>query len=315
MDRFELAWAAGFFDGEGWANAIAAEGRRTRQPQARINQADPNGVPEVLLRFQRAVGGLGHIGGPYVKEGYEDLYWWQVSSRGDVELLHHFLLPWLGQIKLREFAQALERPSAASRACSATDEWRAWAAGLYDGEGSVYLLDHRTHENYRIAEMCLTQCGRDELAPEVLRRFVQIVRAGNINGPYVQDEPYAPVWRVKSGKWSDIVNVLREISPWLGEVKQVQAREVRDVIESQNPLPRGNPAWGNRKTHCVNGHEYASARIRPYVSRGKGVPRRDSQQCLVCVREWARARRQQKKTAADDDPRSISETRAIYLLK
>src|SRR5207247_4911519 len=68
MDRFDLAWAAGFFDGEGWANAVAQEGRKTKQPQARINQADPNGVPEVLLRFQRAVGGLGRIGGPYVME-------------------------------------------------------------------------------------------------------------------------------------------------------------------------------------------------------------------------------------------------------
>src|SRR5437867_13383764 len=116
MDRFELAWAAGFFDGEGWANAVAQEGRKTKQPQARINQADPNGVPEVLLRFQRAVGGLGRIGGPYVMEGRDDLYWWQISSRADVELLHHLLLPWLGQVKLREFAVALERPSEIGRA-------------------------------------------------------------------------------------------------------------------------------------------------------------------------------------------------------
>src|SRR5438093_12114324 len=111
MDRFDLAWAAGFFDGEGWANAVAQEGRKTKRPQARINQADPNGVPEVLLRFQRAVGGLGRIGGPYVMGGRDDLYWWQISGRGDVELLHDFLLPWLEEHKLRQFSVPRQGPS------------------------------------------------------------------------------------------------------------------------------------------------------------------------------------------------------------
>ena len=232
MDRYELAWAAGFFDGEGWASAVAAEGRRTRQPHARINQADPDGVPEVLLRFRRAVGGLGRIGGPYIEEGREPLYWWQISSRGDVELLHHFLLPWLGQVKLREFSVALDRASASSRRVTLVDEWRAWAAGLYDGDGSVYLLDHRTHENYRIAEMCVTQCGLDATAPEVLRRFTQIVAVGNLNGPYPREEPYSPVWRFKSAAWSDIAMVLDTIWPWLGQVKRAQASDVRGVIEA-----------------------------------------------------------------------------------
>ena len=107
VDRFELAWAAGFFDGEGWANAVAQSGRKTKQPLAQINQADPTGIPEVLARFQRAVGGLGRIGGPSVEDGRQDLYHWTVSSRSDVELLHHLLLPWLGQVKLDEFGLAL----------------------------------------------------------------------------------------------------------------------------------------------------------------------------------------------------------------
>ena len=87
VDRYELAWAAGFFDGEGWADLARQEGRRTGQPMARVNQADPDGVPEVLVRFQRALGGIGTIGGPRVEEGRIDLYRWHVSSRGDVELL------------------------------------------------------------------------------------------------------------------------------------------------------------------------------------------------------------------------------------
>jgi hypothetical protein len=84
--------------------------------------------------------------------------------------------------------------------------------------------------------------------------------------------------------------VLDSLWPWLGQVKRAQARAMLKVLNGQPVLPRGNPAWGNRKTHCVNGHEYATARIRPYVPRRGGGQRRDSQQCLVCVRDAARER-------------------------
>ncbi|HLQ04308.1 MAG TPA: hypothetical protein VK197_01520 [Verrucomicrobiae bacterium] len=314
MDRYELAWAAGFFDGEGWANAVAAEGRRTRQPQARVNQADRNSTPAVLLRLQTALGGLGRIGGPYVEEGRQDLYRWEVSSRGDVELLHHLLLPWLGQLKLLEFSAALDRAAATSRSAKSDDIWRSWAAGLYDGEGSTCLLDHRSHEGYRIAEASITQTGLGD-APEVLRRFALIVDAGHVNGPYAQKGATMDVYRWKANARADIESMIDQLWPWLGEVKRAQAQEVLDTVHAQPELPRGRPDWGNRKTHCIRGHEYATARVRPYVSRGKGAPRRDNHQCLVCVRDQARARRERKKRSAADDRRSLSESATSYLLK
>jgi hypothetical protein len=49
LESHELAWAAGFFDGEGWAN------RSGRGVQSRINQAGPEGVAEVFAKFQRIV--------------------------------------------------------------------------------------------------------------------------------------------------------------------------------------------------------------------------------------------------------------------
>jgi hypothetical protein len=102
MDRHELAWAAGFFDGEGWAN------RSGRGVQSRINQSDNTGVPEVLVRFQLVLG-FGRIGGPVREEGRKDLYFWQVSSRGDVAALASAIWPWLGEVKRSEFEVALGR--------------------------------------------------------------------------------------------------------------------------------------------------------------------------------------------------------------
>jgi hypothetical protein len=315
VDRYELAWAAGFFDGEGWAALDRREKRRTGQPHARVNQADPNGVPQVLVRLQTALGGLGRIGGPYVEEGRIDLYRWEVSSRGDVELLHHFLAPWLGDVKLRAFATALERPSARSRAATPTDEWRAWAAGVWDGEGSAYLLDHRTHAGYKIGELAITQGGEGG-APELLCRFVSVVRRGHLNGPYDQDNTNLDVFRWKTSARADVLATIQELWPWMSDVKRQQADGVRAVLLSQAPLPRGRPDWGSYKTHCVHGHEYATARVRPYSPRGRGVPVRENHRCLQCLREYAREQREKKRrSAADDDRRSISEHAKRYLLK
>ncbi len=299
MDRHELAWAAGFFDGEGWANAVAQTGRNYRQPRAQINQSDGSGVPAVLQRFLSVVG-VGRIGRPERKQGRIDRYWWIASSRPDVSRVAELLEPWLGDVKCREFEDALgPRPRSLSPFRSSS-EWIAWAAGLYDGEGCSCLLDHRSHPGYRVPELSVTQSSADG-EPEVLVRFRDVVNAGHIDGPIGQPEPWLPVYRWKSGALSDVRRVLEIIWPWLGPVKRAQARTMLNVLDAQPVLPRGNPAWGNRKTHCVRGHEYATARVRPYRSRGRGLPPRENHHCLVCLRDYAREHRRTKRSAVDHD--------------
>jgi hypothetical protein len=309
MDRHELAWAAGFFDGEGWAAK-----NKTRGVQAQINQADEKGVPEALTRFQAALGGLGRIGGPTRAPKRKDIYRWVVSSRVDVQLLLELLTPWLGPIKLLQLCRATGWAVSATEATRGDDVWRAWAAGLFDGEGCSALLRHRTHAGYMTGELSVTQSSLVG-SPEVLRRFEVIVGAGHISGPYPQRSATMDVYRWKTAALADLERVVAELWPWLGEVKRTQARRVLDVLHAQSQLPRGNSAWGNRKTHCVNGHEYATARTRPYVSRGVGTPRRENQLCLVCLRDYARKQRRKRRSAADDDRRSISESAQVYLLK
>jgi hypothetical protein len=224
-------------------------------------------------------------------------------------------MPWLGEVKLMALATALERESARSREARTSDEWRAWAGGVWDGEGSAYLLDHRTHEGYKIAELAITQGGVG-IAPELLRRFATVVRRGHVNGPYRQDDSNLDVFRWKTSARADVLATIDELWPWISNVKRRQADAVRAVLVSQEPLSRGRPEWGSYKSHCIHGHEYATARMRPYVSRGVGTKRRDSEQCLQCARDQARARREQEKgSAADDDRRSISEHETPYLLK
>jgi hypothetical protein len=239
VDRYELAWAAGFFDGEGWCGLLHEEDRRTAQPHARVNQSGADGIPVALLRLQRALG-VGRIGGPYKKVGRIDLYRWEVASRADVVTTLDLLSSHLGQVKLDQFTRTLEVEPRRSSDLESSDEWRSWAAGLYDGEGSTCLMDHRTHEAYKIAEANITQSSSSG-EPQVLTRFMRIVGVGHVYGPYEQVDGNLPVYRWKSCIFIEIDQMLERVWPWLGPVKQAQATAVRDIMRSQPPLLRGRP--------------------------------------------------------------------------
>jgi hypothetical protein len=294
-ERCERAWAAGFFDAEGWAAAFKRHGGT--HPVAQINQADGSGVPESLERFQAAVG-VGRIGGPQRAAGRIDLYRWVASSRADVTRAFVVLVPWLGPVKRTQLVHAVGPQSPA--ACeSASEELLAWAAGLFDGDGSTCFAKHRTHAGYRTAEMSLTQSSA-EGAPDVLVRFLRAVGVGRLYRPYGGNETWAPVYRWKALRFSDVEHAAHAMWPWLGGRKRSQAEAVLAAVRTQTPLPRGNRVWGNRKTHCVNGHEYATARIRAYRARRGGSERRASQQCLACVRIYARRRYANKRAPRPD---------------
>lgn len=293
MDRHDLAWAAGFFDGEGWAN------RSGRGIQSRINQSGNDGVPEVLLRFQTIVD-RGRIHGPVREDGRLDLYYWDVSSRGDVELVAGALWPWLGDVKRSEFATALGRMPMPTDELLAPTELLAWAGGLYDGEGSASVTPHRTHVGHFSPEVGVTQSGTTR--PQLLERFQDVLGRGRIYGPYTQEGATLPVFRWKAAALNDVDHALYVLAPWIGPVKRDQARRVARVLVEQGRLPRGNPAWGNRKTHCVRGHEYECARMRPYVSRGRKTQPRANQQCLTCLREYVREQRRTKRSAVGKRP-------------
>ncbi len=292
MDRSALAWAAGFFDGEGWAALSTPAARATGQPMAQINQSGNGGIPEVLERFRRAVQ-VGRLGGPALEEGKLPRYWWVASSRSDVTAAYEAIWPWLGEIKRREFADALRLESVPPPACE-TPEDSAWEAGLFDGEGWTCLSKHRSHAGHCVIEAGVTQTSSSG-CPEVLKRFHRVVTVGKVFGPYLGPEGHAPIYRWKSYRLEEIDRVIGLLRPWLGEVKRGQADNAFGVMEAQGPLPRGNPAWGNRKTHCIHGHEYATARIRRFRGRGKNTEApRDSHQCLVCLRDHARTKRRQQ---------------------
>jgi hypothetical protein len=291
LESHDFAWAAGFFDGEGWAN------RKDRGVQSRINQAGPDGVPEVLLKFQRIVG-VGRIHGPVIVEGRQPLYYWEATSRLDVVQVVERIGPWLCPVKRAEFERTLRGPLPAPVWPGSMSEELAWAGGFFDGEGSSYRMKHRTHSGYLTPAVEVPQSGWDNV-PSVLRRFQSALGGlGNINGPHKYVWAEAPVSRWKTEAHGDVQLALHRLMPFIGSVKREQAHNVLIMINSQPDLPRGNPAFGIAGArHCLRGHDKWNARVRPFKGRGKNEqdPLNHMRQCMTCVRDAAQGRRNKER--------------------
>jgi hypothetical protein len=287
MDRHELAWAAGFFDGEGWAN------RAKRGVHAQINQAGPTGMPEVLLKFRRIVG-VGRLGGPVIAEGKQDLYRWDATSRRDVARVADLIGPYLCPAKRAAFERALGIALQPVIWPGSMSEELAWAGGFFDGEGSAYLEKHRSHNGHFVPRLHVTQSSDADVAPELVRFKAALGELGTISGRHRGRGNHRSYRRWRAFTVKDVQLGSHLLWPFIGEVKRSQARSVLQTIHSQLDLPRGNPAFGvPGARYCLRGHDKWNARVLPFKGRGKNTedPKNHLRQCLECVRIDARARR------------------------
>lgn len=93
----ELAWCAGFFDGEG-SFTHSHGGRYIR---AYISQK----TPALLLRFQVAVGGFGTVS----RKSARDCWQFYTTTPAQVDLIAELLWPYLGDNKKTQYTLVKER--------------------------------------------------------------------------------------------------------------------------------------------------------------------------------------------------------------
>lgn len=110
MTREELAWCAGFFDGEGYVGVARrikpkpnGQSRGFARGQILISQVDRR----VLDRFQRAVG-VGKVFGPYlrVQERHQPFYMFRARGCENIQAIVAMLWEWLSPVK-REQGRAV----------------------------------------------------------------------------------------------------------------------------------------------------------------------------------------------------------------
>lgn len=112
FNREELAWAAGFFDGEGHTRVRAVQTNR-KNPQVTIGLViSQAGAPELLERFKRAVG-VGAVNGPYEyrhrRPTQKAFYSYGATSFENVQHCIACLWPWLGSVKRHQALEVLRR--------------------------------------------------------------------------------------------------------------------------------------------------------------------------------------------------------------
>ena len=141
----------------------------------------------------------------------------------------------------------------------------AWAAGLFEGEGSIGLTARDLLPRLRIS-----MTDRD-----VLDRFCTAVTAGSVSGPYAGNGSKTPTGRKPMYVWQangivDVSRILDAFWPYLGERRRAKANEItfRYFVDGPEVRVRQfDPVRAVRVAACACGcgHEVCAsdARGRP----------------------------------------------------
>jgi len=107
VDTHELAWAAGFFDGEGSIGSYDPQSLRLSVSQKQ---------PELLNRFRDTMWGMGIVVGPYYTQHSNGIYQYQLNGFAKVQQAVALLWPYLGPYKKEQSSKAIAKY---------LDQWRS----------------------------------------------------------------------------------------------------------------------------------------------------------------------------------------------
>lgn len=205
--------------------------------------------PDVLLRFREIVG-EGNITGPY--RGY--LFYWKTTRKDAIDQIALRLWPYLSEEKRTQFitmtlAAGRDLPAPLPSVPIARRTQLAWAAGLFDGEGSIWVSGPRGVTR-RSPAMEIAQSSSSGI-PETLLRFREAIGVGAISGAH---PPRSPWSRLPQYRWAvsgrpRTSAVVRALWPWLGVVKREQIlalatwldRDIGELRASDRPIAPADP--------------------------------------------------------------------------
>lgn len=115
----------------------------------------------------------------------------------------------------------------------------AWAAGFFDGEGSISCSEtKRVHSNGRALKLGIAQVD-----PRPLERFVKIFGIGKVNGPYNPSSKGRPYYEFATTKFEDVQAVIGMLWKFLSPPKREKAKEALLKYRNLGNRPHGNIGW------------------------------------------------------------------------
>jgi hypothetical protein len=106
LERESLAWAAGFFDGEG-GTYLQKNGTQVALVVGQAGEIDA--PPGVLVKLKEALGGLGQVYGPYrLADPRRRPKWsWQLHTFERCQAVIAMIWPWLSDVKKKQAVRVL----------------------------------------------------------------------------------------------------------------------------------------------------------------------------------------------------------------
>lgn len=103
----------------------------------------------------------------------------------------------------------------------------AWAAGLFEGEGTIFIKLHATKGRY-YPHLSLSMTDKD-----VVEKFSIAVGAPHITGPY--QAKHKPHWKPRyqwfCGRKEDVIRILNDFLPYLGDRRACKALDALDIYD------------------------------------------------------------------------------------
>lgn len=155
---------------------------------------------------------------------------------------------------------------------------RAWAAGLFEGEGCISA---QHVEGYSYARVSLGMTDEDPV-----RRFHRAVGCGSVNchhSPSTRAKGHKAKWLWRTDKSVEVQAVIELLWWGLGERRRARAIEVLAMAAAS---PKRT-----LKTHCVHGHAYT---LENTIVRGS---RKGERRCRECARRASREYLQRRRAA------------------
>lgn len=156
----------------------------------------------------------------------------------------------------------------------------SWAIGLFEGEGSIVTNRYGRSKH---GQVVLTIQVTDK---DILQRFYNIVKVGNLRGPYNNKGPnthkgqiYKKVWVWSCGTSVDVIKLLTRWLPLLGKRRKQKAKE---AIKLANK----SIAWMRKKNQCCkNGHRWSHFALTALDG---------TRRCKACLSSWYNKRKLRK---------------------
>jgi hypothetical protein len=115
----------------------------------------------------------------------------------------------------------------------ASSEEIAWAAGLFEGEGCVYISKRLTVGKLERATVSLVVSSTDL---DVLERFFAVVNCGKIlheSGSWSGKQPHwKDTYEWRTAKRDEVKELLYQFLPWLGSRRTEKAEEALKFLET-----------------------------------------------------------------------------------